>query len=79
MPSFEAFQEADGYYATLAHEFIHWTRHPTRLDRQRLGRRYGDALYAMEKLVAEFGAAFICADLDLTPEPREEHVSYIAH
>lgn len=33
MPMFEAFFEAQGYYATLAHESIHWTRHPSRLDR----------------------------------------------
>ncbi|MDP2619212.1 MAG: zincin-like metallopeptidase domain-containing protein [Hyphomicrobiales bacterium] len=24
------------------------------------------------------GAAFLCADLDLTPEPREDHAAYIA-
>ena len=32
----------------------------------------------MEELVAELGAAFLCADLDLTPEVREDHASYIA-
>ena len=31
----------------------------------------------MEELVAELGAAFLCASLELTPEPREEHASYI--
>jgi len=34
--------------------------------------------YAAEELVAELGAAFIYADLDLTPEVREDHASYIA-
>jgi len=29
--------------------------------------------------VAELGAAFLCADLDLTLEPREEHAAYIAN
>jgi len=33
----------------------------------------------MEELVAELGAAFLCADLDLTLEPREDHASYIAN
>jgi antirestriction protein ArdC len=28
--------------------------------------------------VAELGAAFLCADLDLTLEPREDHAAYIA-
>ncbi|BCH14967.1 hypothetical protein MesoLjLa_18180 [Mesorhizobium sp. L-2-11] len=32
----------------------------------------------MEELVAELGAAFVCADLALTPQPREEHARYIA-
>jgi antirestriction protein ArdC len=33
----------------------------------------------MEELVAELGAAFLSADLDLTPEPRPDHAAYIAH
>ena len=32
----------------------------------------------MEELVAELGAAFLCADLSLTPEVREDHAAYIA-
>ncbi|QEW24000.1 Antirestriction protein (plasmid) [Marinibacterium anthonyi] len=27
--------------------------------------------------VAELGAAFLCADLGIAPEPREDHASYI--
>jgi antirestriction protein ArdC len=37
-----------------------------------------DEGYAMEELVAELGSAFVSADLDLTPEVREDHASYIA-
>jgi antirestriction protein ArdC len=37
-----------------------------------------DEGYAMEELFAELGAAFLSADLDLTPEPREDHAAYIA-
>nr|WP_284739596.1 zincin-like metallopeptidase domain-containing protein [Rhizobium sp. CG5] len=33
--------------------------------------------YAREELVAELGAAFLCADLELTPEPRADHSAYI--
>ena len=32
----------------------------------------------MEELVAELGAAFLCADLELELEPREDHAAYIA-
>lgn len=77
VPPFEAFRDPESYYATLAHEMTHWTRHPKRLDRDFGRKRWGDAGYAMEELVAELGAAFLSADLDLTPEPREDHAAYI--
>jgi antirestriction protein ArdC len=77
MPPFETFRDAESYYATLAHECTHWTRHETRLERDFGRKRWGDAGYAMEELVAELGAAFISADLDLTPEPRADHAAYI--
>jgi hypothetical protein len=32
----------------------------------------------MEELVAEMGAAFLCADLGLTLEIRDDHAAYIA-
>jgi antirestriction protein ArdC len=32
----------------------------------------------MEELVAELGSAFLSADLDLTPELRGDHASYIS-
>ena len=78
MPPFEAFRDAESYYSTLAHECTHWTLHPSRLDRSFGRKRWGDEGYAMEELVAELGAAFLSADLDLTPEPRSDHAAYIA-
>lgn len=78
MPPFEAFRDAESYYATLAHECTHWTRHPTRLDRDLGRKRWGDEGYATEELVAELGAAFLAADLEITPEVREDHAAYIA-
>jgi antirestriction protein ArdC len=79
MPFFETFRDAESYYATLAHELTHWTRHPSRLDRSFGRKRFGDEGYAMEELVAEVGAAFLSADLSLTPEPRDDHAAYIGH
>lgn len=79
MPPFETFRDAESYYATLAHEMTHATKHPSRLDRECGRKRWGDEGYAAEELVAELGAAFLSADLGLTPEPREDHASYIAH
>jgi antirestriction protein ArdC len=77
MPVFECFRDAHSYYATLIHELTHWTRHPSRLEREFGRKRFGDEGYAMEELVAELGAAFLCADLGLAPEPRDDHAAYI--
>jgi antirestriction protein ArdC len=78
MPDFESFRDAETYYATLAHETVHWTSHARRLNRDFGRARFGDQGYAMEELVAELGSAFLSADLSLTPEVREDHASYIA-
>jgi antirestriction protein ArdC len=78
MPELAAFRDRESYYATLAHEMTHWTRHESRLDRDLGRKRFGDAGYAMEELVAEIGAAFLCADLGIAPETRPDHAAYIA-
>lgn len=78
MPPFETFRDAESYAATLAHELTHWTKHDKRLPRD-MGRvKWGDEGYAREELVAELGSAFLCADLGITPEVREDHAAYIA-
>jgi antirestriction protein ArdC len=78
MPPFETFKNAESHAATLAHELTHWTKHTKRLARD-LGRvRYGDEGYAREELVAELGAAFLSADLGITPEVQPDHAAYIA-
>jgi antirestriction protein ArdC len=77
MPPIEVFRDAESYYATRAHETIHWTRHPSRLERDFGRKRFGDTGYAMEELVAELGSAFLSADLELTPELRNDHAAYI--
>jgi antirestriction protein ArdC len=78
MPPRESFRDAESYCATLVHELTHWTSHPTRLARE-LGKRFGDQAYAAEELIAEMGSAFLCADLGITPEVRDDHAAYLAH
>ena len=68
---------AEAFYSTLCHELTHWSGVDTRLARD-LSGRFGDAAYAMEELVAELGAAFLCADLGITPEPRQDHACYLS-
>ncbi|MGP4672192.1 ArdC family protein [Agrobacterium salinitolerans] len=67
---------AEGFYSTLCHELTHWSGSKARLSRD-LSARFGTEAYAMEELVAELGAAFLCSDLGLTPEPRLDHAQYI--
>lgn len=67
----------EAYYSTLFHELTHWTGRETRCNRN-LGRRFGKDAYAMEELVAELGAAFLCAELRVTGSARADHGHYIA-
>ena len=76
MPPSQAFKENASYYSTLAHEHTHWTAKADRCDRQ-LSTRFGDSAYAAEELIAELGAAFTCAYLGLSTEPRADHAAYI--
>ena len=68
----------EAYYSTLFHELTHYAGHATRCNRQ-LGKRFGEHAHAMEELVAELGAAFLCADLQITCAPRVDHAQYLAH
>jgi antirestriction protein ArdC len=79
LPPFEAFKDKESYYATACHELVHWTKAKGRLDRDFSAKRFGDAGYAREELVAELGAAFLCADLGITPEIRDDHAAYLGH
>ena len=69
---------AEGFYSTLCHELVHFSGAKHRLDRDLTGR-FGSENYAVEELVAELGASFLCSDLSITPEPRADHVCYIAN
>jgi antirestriction protein ArdC len=77
LPDFDAFDSPESYYATRGHESVHWTMAKDRCDRNMSGR-FGDQAYAAEELVAELGAAFLCAGLGITNEPREDHATYLA-
>ena len=79
LPPFEAFKDKESYYATALHEATHWSGAKHRLDRDFSAKRFGDQGYAREELVAELGAAFLCADLGITPEIRDDHAAYLGH
>jgi len=69
---------SEGYYAVLTHELTHWSGAPTRLGRD-MGKRFGDAAYAVEELVAEIASAFLCRELGITQDVRADHAQYLAN
>ena len=75
MPAFEAFKSADQFYNVAWHELVHWSGAKSRLDRD-LRNRFGTRAYAAEELVAELGAAFLCAEFGFDNDLR--HAGYIA-
>ncbi len=79
MPAFADFVTGNAFYATLAHEAIHSSGSAHRLDRETL-RDYGKAkeIRAAEELIAEIGAAMLCAQLGMEPTEREDHAAYVA-
>ena len=76
MPKREHFATEAACEATLLHELTHWTGHESRLGRQ-FGKRFGDDAYAFEELVAELGAAFLCAELGVAGQLQ--HAEYLGH
>lgn len=76
MPPVGAFKTLDSYKATELHELTHWTGAKHRLARDFSGRFKSEA-YAFEELIAEIGAAFLCAHLGVTGELR--HAGYVAN
>jgi antirestriction protein ArdC len=75
VPAFAGFKGADRFYHVAFHELTHWTGHKSRLDRD-LKNRFGCRDYAAEELVAELGAAFLCAEFGFDGDLR--HAGYIA-
>lgn len=75
VPPQPAFFDQVNYYRTCLHELTHATGHPARLGRKLTGA-FGSKDYAREELVAEMGAAFLCAALGIVPTVR--HADYLA-
>jgi antirestriction protein ArdC len=77
MPLRQDFHTASAYAATLAHECIHSTGHPSRLARD-LSGSFGSDPYAREELVAELGAVLIGERLAIGSDTAN-HAAYLAH
>ncbi len=75
----ETMTATEGWYSTLLHELVHWTGAEHRLGRFDRGANRTKADYAFEELVAEFGAAFLCAKIGVTNALRDDHQQYLKH
>lgn len=84
MPAIEAFCDTpnctatEGFYSTLLHELVHWSGAENRLNRTK-GKKFGDNAYALEELVAELGAAFLCSEFNISTIEKGDHANYIAN
>lgn len=76
LPERTRFTADEGFYSVAMHELTHWTGGKARLAREFSGR-FGSEAYAFEELIAELGAAFVCADLGIIPVTMADHASYI--
>ncbi len=77
LPIKEAFDSEASYYSTLAHEIIHFSGHPSRLNRLDRLSRFGSKSYAAEELVAELGAAFLTATLGIPNCGIQDNAAYL--
>ena len=79
MPKRETFVSSEAYYGTLFHELCHSTGHPDRLNRKTLvaGAPFRSPTYSREELVAEMGAAFLCATAGIDDPTIANSASYL--
>ncbi|RTL85411.1 MAG: DUF1738 domain-containing protein [Hyphomicrobiales bacterium] len=75
LPNPSDFASPEHFDATKLHQLVDWSGNETRLKRD-LKNRFGTKAYAAEELVAELGAAFLCAHLGVQGQLR--HAEYIA-
>jgi antirestriction protein ArdC len=76
MPYKKAFPQQKKYYSVLFHELIHSTAHKKRIGRD-LSGRFGSKSYAFEELIAELGAAYLCAVCDIEYHTLKNSAAYL--
>ncbi|MEZ4447681.1 MAG: zincin-like metallopeptidase domain-containing protein [Polyangiaceae bacterium] len=82
IPPRDAFESSEAYYATLFHELTHSTGHASRLARPAVMDVAAFASshdYGKEELVAELGAAFLCARAGIAAKTLHNAASYLDH
>ncbi len=79
MPKMDTFADTKEFYASLFHELAHSTGHSDRLSRASvMGRNsFGTPEYSKEELIAELGAAFLCAQSGISEPVIKNQAAYI--
>jgi len=83
VPQLKKFKDVNRYYSVFFHELTHSTRHSKRLNRTYRNEKpnqprvFGSNDYSREELVAEIGAAFLCAEcgIENTVESSAAYIS----
>lgn len=78
VPPINDYPKKEEYYSTLFHEMIHSTGHKKRLNRPGVETvaSFGSEVYSKEELVAEIGAAMLCANAGIDNSTIENSASY---
>ena len=81
MPIKTSFDSEREYYCTLFHEMIHSTGHFARLNRKGIAElsSFGGHEYSKEELIAEMGAAMLCAEAGIENSTIENSAAYISN
>ncbi|WP_375559666.1 zincin-like metallopeptidase domain-containing protein [Bernardetia sp. OM2101] len=79
MPPVVTFESPQNFYSVLYHEIVHSTKHASRLnDKTRGGKKFGDKEYALEELVAELGACYLCAESGILFHTIDNSAAYLS-
>lgn len=65
IPEKKCFDNIEYFYSVAFHEMIHSTGHQNRNNRPMKDHRFGSKDYSKEELVAEIGAAMLCAEFNI--------------
>jgi antirestriction protein ArdC len=79
LPPRELFISAEEEIATRLHEYSHATGSGKRLNRKSITEAapFGSPTYSFEELVAEFSAAYLCAEAGISPAVLENQAAYV--
>lgn len=80
IPELKDHYKAEEYYSTMFHEMVHSTGHPKRINRASITdiAAFGSEIYSKEELIAELGAAMLCAQARIDNSTIDNSASYIA-